>query len=100
MFSCDQPVILPHVTRQKCTCMDCNAMCPKMNNTKIKSSISANSTLIEKFQFKIFNLHRITLVAIALYTLFVIIFISSLILDCVWKSNSNKKKELAKSKKI
>jgi len=21
MFSCDQPVILPHVSRQKCTCM-------------------------------------------------------------------------------
>jgi hypothetical protein len=21
MFSCDQPVILPHVSKQKCTCM-------------------------------------------------------------------------------
>ena len=36
MFACDQPVILPHVSRQKCTCMDCNAMCPKINYTKIK----------------------------------------------------------------
>jgi hypothetical protein len=23
MFACDQPVILPHISRQKCTCMVC-----------------------------------------------------------------------------
>jgi hypothetical protein len=107
MFACDQPVILPHASRQKCTCMDCNAMCPKMiNNTKIKSVIRENSTLIEKIQLKITNLykiinpHKITIITIGIYILFVIAFISSNILLSVWKWTSNKKKFLVKSKKI
>jgi hypothetical protein len=100
MFACDQPVILPHVSRQKCTCMDCNAMCPKMNDTKIeKSLITENSTLIEKVKSEILNLHRITITAIVVYIIFVITFIFSNILLSLWNFTSEKKNHLIKSKK-
>jgi hypothetical protein len=100
MFSCDQPVILPHVSRQKCTCMDCNAMCPKINNTKIKSLITENSTLVEKVKSKISSLHRITIVAIILYIIFVIVFIFSHILFSVWKFTIDRKNLVKGKKKI
>jgi len=100
MFSCDQPVILPHLSRQKCTCMDCNAMCPKINRTKIKSLTIEDNRLIEKIKFKIFNLHRVTIITIGVYILFVIAFIFSNILLSVWNWTSNRRNVLMKSKKI
>jgi hypothetical protein len=99
MFACDQPVILPHVSRQKCTCADCNAMCPKINNTKIRIIPKENSTLIEKVKLHLFNLHRITIITIGVYILFVIAFIFSNILLSIWTWTSNKKKFLMQSKK-
>jgi hypothetical protein len=99
MSACDQPVILPHASRPKCTCMDCNVMCPKVNYTKIKSTISKNSTLIEKLKSKMLNLHRITILAIGIYIIFVIAFIFSNILLSLWKFTSDKKKRLIKGKK-
>jgi len=99
MFACDQPVILPHVSRQKCTCMDCNAMCPKINNTKIRIIPKINSTLIEKIKLHLSNLHRITIITIGVYILFVIAFISSNILLSIWTWTSKKKNSLMQSKK-
>ena len=100
MFACDQPVILPHVSRQKCTCMDCNAMCPKINNTKIKSFITENSTFIQKFKFQMNKFHRVTIVTIGIYIVFVILFIFSNILFALWNLTKNGKKKLVESKII
>ncbi|CAF3027737.1 unnamed protein product [Rotaria socialis] len=91
MFACDQPVILPHMSREKCTCMDCNAMCPKMNNTKTKVSSQKNNTLIEKIKSKIYNFHIVTIVAIGLYILFVIMFMISYVFICIWNMKSDEK---------
>ncbi len=98
-FACDEPVILPHVSRQKCTCMDCNAMCPKLNHTKVKNIVTVNGTLVEKFKNEIFNLHRVTIVTIGIYILFVIAFIFSNILLSIWNWTSQKRSFLVKSKK-
>ncbi len=98
MFACDQPVILPHVSRQKCTCMDCNAMCPKLKPTKIQHSTIGNGTLVEKIKSKLFNLHRITIVTIGVYILFVIAFLCSNIILSVWNSTIHRKKFLETSK--
>ncbi|CAF0938558.1 unnamed protein product [Adineta ricciae] len=92
MFACDQAVILPHVSRQKCTCMDCNAMCPRVSNhTKTKSMITSKSTLIERMKAKLGEFHRITIAAIVLYFLFVIIFTIANVLMCVWNVKLNRK---------
>lgn len=99
MFACDQPVILPHASRQKCTCMDCNAMCPKLNNTKIKSFISTNQTLYEKVKYRALNLHRITIITIGVYILFVLAFIFSNILLSIWRWTNRKKNFIMQSKR-
>ncbi|CAF3023204.1 unnamed protein product [Rotaria sp. Silwood2] len=91
MFACDQPVILPHLSREKCTCMDCNSMCPKINNTKKISLIPKNGTLIQKFKAKVYQLHIVTIIAIGIYFLFVIMFIFSCLLICIWNMKSTKK---------
>lgn len=98
MFACDEPVILPHVSKQKCTCMDCNAMCPKYNQTKIKTLVTVNDTLIEKFKSKLSNLHRVTIITIGVYILFVIAFIFSNLLLSIWNWTRQKKSSLMKSK--
>ncbi|UJR21943.1 hypothetical protein I4U23_025012 [Adineta vaga] len=93
MFACDQPVILPHVSRQKCTCMDCNAMCPKVANiTKNKVIITSKSSFIERIKSKFSELHRITIAAIVLYFLFVIVFTITNVLMCVWNVKTNRKR--------
>jgi hypothetical protein len=80
--------------------MDCNAMCPKINDTKIeKSLITENSTLLEKVKSEVLNLHRITISAIVVYIIFVITFIFSNILLSLWIYTSEKKNRLMKSKK-
>ncbi|CAF1589955.1 unnamed protein product [Adineta ricciae] len=92
MFACDQAVILPHVSRQKCTCMDCNAMCPRVSNhTKTKSMITSKSTFIERMKAKLGEFHRITIAAIVLYFLFVIIFTITNVLMCIWNVKLNRK---------
>lgn len=88
MFACDQPVILPHLSREKCTCMDCNSMCPKVNNTKIENLITTNSTFIEKVKSKISNLHIVTIIAMGIYIVFVIMFIIGNLLICIWNMKS------------
>ncbi|CAF3716387.1 unnamed protein product [Rotaria sp. Silwood1] len=91
MFSCDQPVILPHISRQKCTCMDCNAMCPKLNKIQNETIITTNNSIIDKLKFKLSKFHRITIAAIILYIIFVIVFIILNVLMCVWNVKNNRK---------
>ncbi|CAF0895064.1 unnamed protein product [Adineta steineri] len=98
MFACDQPVILPHISRQKCTCMDCNAMCPKIAQAKVQNVLTGNHTLIEKVKIRLFSLHRITIVAIGIYIIFVLTFIFSNILLSLWNFTNNKKKEFVKKR--
>jgi hypothetical protein len=74
LFACDQPVLLPHVSREKCTCMDCNAMCPKINRTKTHHVLSPNSTWTEKVISTVNKLHLPTKAAIILYVIFVVLF--------------------------
>ena len=100
MFACDQPVILPHASRQKCTCMDCNAMCPKIPEIKSKHLISANASLVERVKGKLYSLPRITVIAIGIYIIFVLTFIFSNILLSLWNFTSRKKKEFLKSKRV
>jgi hypothetical protein len=96
MFACDQPVILPHASRQKCTCMDCNAMCPKINTTKIETFVRENQTFIEKVKWKISSLHRVTIITIGVYILFVIAFIFSNMLLSIWNLASKRRKSKMK----
>ncbi|CAF1267837.1 unnamed protein product [Adineta ricciae] len=97
MFACDQPVILPHASRQKCTCMDCNAMCPKIPEIKSKHLISTNASLVERAKGKLYSLPRITVIAIGIYIIFVLTFIFSNILLSLWNFTSQKKKEFLKN---
>ncbi|CAF4566900.1 unnamed protein product [Rotaria sp. Silwood1] len=97
MFACDEPVVLPYLSREKCTCMDCNAMCPKVNHTKKDISIPKNSTIIQRFKLKIYQLHIVTIIAIGVYIIFVILFIFSCLLICIWNIKSNKKNYLAEN---
>ena len=100
LFACDQAVILPHVSRQKCTCMDCNAMCPKMKAVAAVASIARNSSLIDRVKFRVSHLHLTTKLAIGIYVLFVILFIS--VNTCLYLCNMNsaakKNSYLTKSK--
>ena len=98
MFTCDEPVILPHISKEKCTCMDCNAMCPKLNQTRTTILITANDTLIERVKSKISQLHRVTIITIGVYILFVLAFIFSNILLSIWNWTNAKKNSLVKSK--
>ncbi|CAF1303346.1 unnamed protein product [Rotaria magnacalcarata] len=92
MFSCDQPVILPHISRQKCTCMDCAAMCPKQNKTESKIKLTSKSPFMNKLKSKFAQLHRITIAAIILYIIFVIVFVIVNAFICVWNLKINRKK--------
>ena len=101
MFACHQPVILPHVVRQKCTCIDCSAMCPQINNTETKHFIAENSTFIEILKSKIYKLHLITIVAIVIYVVLVILFIfSSLLITICNMKNKNEKSDFVQCKTI
>lgn len=97
MFTCDEPVILPHISKEKCTCMDCNAMCPKINQSRISILPTANNTSIERLKSKIMNLHRVTIITIGVYILFVLAFIFSNILLSIRTWTSAKKKALVQS---
>lgn len=99
MFACDQPVILPHVTRQKCTCMDCNAMCPKINQTKVTQLITMNSTWTEKIKASVGHLPLTTRAAIGIYIIFVILIILvNIILNLCNVRNQRKKEHFVQSK--
>ena len=69
-------------------------MCPKLNNTKTNISIIANSTFIERLKFQMIGLHRITILAIILYIIFVSIFIIVNVLSFIWNLRINRKKDL------
>lgn len=75
MFACDQPVLLPHVSRQKCTCMDCQTMCPKVDQKK-RIQLQTNQTdWIERLQTLIIDLPLTTKLVVIIYFLFVLLFI-------------------------
>ena len=99
MFACDEPVILPHISKAKCTCMDCNAMCPKINQSRVAVLPIANDTLIDRVRGKLNNLHHVTIIAIGVYILFVLAFIFSLILLSIRNLTNSKKKAFVKSKR-
>ena len=46
MFACDQAVILPHVSRQKCTCMVCKCFCKWLNASIVWSTTDVAGKLI------------------------------------------------------
>lgn len=100
MFACDEEVRLPHFSGQKCTCMDCTTMCPKITPVKVEHVISANSSLIEHIKYQISNFHRITIASIVLYSLFLIMFIIVNVLMCVWNRTTKKRKYVEQTKSI
>lgn len=100
MFSCNQAVTLPHISKQKCTCMDCDAMCPKIVKQKVEQIIYANSSLIERAKYQIANFHRITIASIVLYCLFLIMFIIVNVLMCVWNRTVKRRKYVEQTKTI
>ncbi|CAF0888633.1 unnamed protein product [Adineta steineri] len=68
-------------------------MCPKAtNNTKTKTIITSDSSFLIKLKSKISELHRITIAAIILYIIFVIIFIITNVLMCIWNVKINREK--------
>lgn len=95
MFSCDEPVILPHMSKDKCTCMDCNAMCPKVNQKSQTILLTANDTLIDRVKGKLSSLPRLTMIIIGVYILFVLAFIFFNSLLLIWNSSNSKKKKKA-----
>ena len=102
MFACDEPVILPHISRQKCTCMDCNAMCPKMliPEKQHRNITLQNQTWISDIQSKVFNLHRVTILTIGIYILFVIVFIFASIIISIVTWNNQRKKIIQQENKL
>ncbi|CAF4529146.1 unnamed protein product, partial [Rotaria sp. Silwood2] len=92
MFTCDQPVILPHISREKCTCMDCNAMCPKLNKIESGTIITSADSFIDKLRLKLSGFHRITIAAVILYIIFVIVFVILNVLMCIWNVKNNRRK--------
>lgn len=100
MFACDEPVILPHLSKEKCTCMDCNAMCPKINNTKTVTLITKNSTFHEKLKSKLLNLHIVTVIAIGLYSVFVLMFFIACFILCICNVRDKQTNQIVESKKM
>jgi len=84
MFACDQPVILPHVSRSKCTCMDCTSMCPKTRAKIVEKPTNRSQTNFQELKMKFSQFHRVTIFAIILYFIFVLIFVCANILTFVW----------------
>ncbi|CAF1037718.1 unnamed protein product [Rotaria sordida] len=100
MFTCDQPVILPHISRQKCTCMDCNAMCPKLHKIENKTITISNDSIIGKLKLKFIEFHRITIASIILYIIFVIVFIILNVLICIWNVKNNRRQYFLTNDKL
>jgi len=75
MFACDQPVVLPHVSRQKCTCMDCQTMCPKVDQKNFSQIESNQTETIDRLRKFFIDLPLTTKVVVVLYFLFLILFI-------------------------
>lgn len=103
LFACDEPVILPHISRQKCTCMDCNAMCPKVLTKEASRddlNVLKNRTWLEDTKSKIFNLHRVTIITIGVYILFVIAFIFSNVIISILTWIKQRKKSSQQEKKL
>ena len=73
-------------------------MCPILNSRSNEIIISSNSSFIDKLKLKILGLHRITIAAIILYTIFVILFIIVNVLMCIWNVTINRKKYFPTSK--
>ena len=90
MFACDEPVILPHMSRDKCTCMDCNSMCPKWNRTEPKRTLPKNSSDFQRIVFSFTQLHLTTKLAIGIYLVFIVLFILGNLIVVLCHSNQKK----------
>lgn len=99
VFSCDEPVVLPHYSAEKCNCMDCSSMCPISNKTVSRQVFKENLTKIDQVLFGFGQLHLATKVSATIYFVFVVLFVFANIFVLLCHSNNKNAKSNQRSRK-
>lgn len=75
-------------------------MCPKMADRSSNQLVDNSSdSFVDRVKSKFGELHRITVAAIVLYSIFVVVFIITNVLMCVWNVKINGKRPNPASKR-